>query len=127
MKDSGITRDQVRLKIGQRRPGQNYLDMKFMFIGAGTKGDDLWAAFRMLESLLALAKRFAGSSDYTLGYDPDTLGSQFTDLEAATGVLVDMSSSESNESRQELKDLWQEQGGDFGQDIDPTEIRSRHR
>ncbi|MGH9461108.1 MAG: hypothetical protein ACRD1X_07805 [Vicinamibacteria bacterium] len=114
MKAAGITRDRVRLKIGQHRTGASYLDMKFLFIGAGTKGDDIWAVFRMLESLWGLTRRFGREfMGFTQGYDSESLGSQFEDLEAAVGVL---GSEPDSGATEELRGVWRQRGGDFGLD-----------
>lgn len=111
MERVGITAAPVRLKIGRYRPGMKYLDVKFMFIGAGTKGNDLGAIFRLLGGLFRLTRKFGGDLlNYTGGYTEDTLRHQVGSMRRAQrrqGGVGDGSAA---------KDQWDELNGDYNHD-----------
>ncbi len=74
LRNYGITRDAVRLKVGTARSGQNFLDTKFLRMAMGTEGG--FGAFANMISALA---RMAGQlgqnyTQYTDGYSEDELG-----------------------------------------------------
>ena len=69
-----ITRPPVRLKIGSARPGQNYLDMKFLSMAMGTVGG-FGAFFNMIGSVISISNELGRSyTDYTDGDFDDELG-----------------------------------------------------
>ena len=78
MKRGGITREPVRLKIGQYQQGVNWLNYKFMHIGAGTDGSYLLAIVDLVDMLIRDLSWLGGGGnyqDYTMGQDIGSLGS----------------------------------------------------
>jgi hypothetical protein len=65
MRAAGINTDPVRLKVGTRRPGAPYLDMKFMYVGSGTKGDYLLVVVDIAIGLVRALGELVGGGSYT--------------------------------------------------------------
>lgn len=95
MRSAGITTEPVRLKVGTRIPGHSYLDMKFMYIGSGTKGAYLLAVVDIVTQLVgALADVVGGGSytDYTGGLtyeDPEAADSRRGEINEGNDSLQD--------------------------------------
>jgi len=92
---AGIKMDPVRLKVGTRVPGLSYLEMKFIYIGSGTKGAYLLAVIDIVTQLVgAMADILGGGSytDYTGGLtakDPAAADSERGKINEGNGELPD--------------------------------------
>jgi hypothetical protein len=112
LRNRGITREPVRLKLGRRVPSQNYLETKFLWMGMGTEGG-FGAFFGMIESLIGMSAELGREyTDYTEGYDEDDLHDQEDDYGDNNG---DLNGTDPN-SGQNAKDQWDIQNGDFNHD-----------
>jgi hypothetical protein len=110
LKRAGITRDQVRLKVGTPLPGKNYLDMKFLRMAMGTEGG--FGAFgTMISGLVRMAGKLGTDyTNYTGGYSDDF-------LEGLEGQYNNQSNElGGQEDGQAAKDAWDENHFDFDHD-----------
>ena len=112
LQNNGISRAPVRLKIGNRVPGHNYLDMKYLWMGMGTEGG-FKPFFGMIESIFKIAEALGHDpSSYTGGYSQDELDDLYGDYE---GKSDEMNNQDPN-GGQNAKDQWDEAHGDFNHD-----------
>jgi hypothetical protein len=119
LRNRGVTREPVRLKLGRRDPSLNYLETKFLWMGMGTEGG--FSAFAgMIEALIGIAPELGRSyTDFTDGYDQDDLLDQQDDYEDNNS---DLNETDPN-SGQNAKDQWDIQHQDYNHDgyRDPCE------
>jgi hypothetical protein len=110
LRNRGITRDPVRLKLGTHDPSLNYMPMKSLSMGMGTEGG-FEAFFGMIEALIGIAGELGQSyTDYTDGYDQGDLEGFEDDYGNADDNLDDQGSPE------EAQDRWDIEHGDFNHD-----------
>jgi hypothetical protein len=112
LRNRGVTREPVRLKLGRRDPSKNYLETKFLWMGMGTEGG-FDAFFGMIEALIGMAPQLGRSyTDFTDGYDEGDLHDQQDDYGNNNG---DLNGTDPN-SGQDAKDQWDVQHGDLNHD-----------
>ncbi len=112
LRNRGVTREPVRLKLGRRDPSLNYLPMKFLWMGMGTEGG-FEAFFGMIEALIGISGELGRSyTDYTGGYDQDDL----EDFEDDYGDANDDLNDQDPNAAQNARDQWDTAHGDFNHD-----------
>jgi hypothetical protein len=112
LRNRGVTRGPVRLKLGNQIPGLNYLETKYLSMGMGTEGG-FEAFFGIIEGLFGMAGELgANASDFTGGYDQGDLEDLEDDYGDANGELNDQDPN----GGQDAKDRWDTEHGDFNHD-----------
>lgn len=112
LRNRGVTREPVRLKLGNYDPGHNYMQMKFLWMGMGTEGG-FPAFFGMIEALISIAPQLGASyTDYTDGYDQGDLEGFEDDYGNANDELNDQDPN----AAQNARDQWDTAHGDFNHD-----------
>jgi hypothetical protein len=112
LRNRGVTREPVRLKLGRRDPSLNYMPMKFLWMGMGTEGG-FGAFFGMIEALIGIAPQLGQSyTDYTDGYDQGDL----EDFEDDYGDANDDMNDQNPNGGQDAKDQWDIAHGDYNHD-----------
>ena len=110
LRNRGVTRDPVRLKLGRHDPSLNYMPMKSLWMGMGTEGG-FGAFFGMIEALIGISGELGRSyTDYTDGYTDDDLEGYQDDYENEDDELNDQGTGE------EAKDQWDVDHGDLNHD-----------
>jgi hypothetical protein len=112
LRNIGVTREPVRLKIGSPIQGHNYLDMKWLYMGMGTEGG-FGAFFEMISSLVQMAVKLGkGATTYTNGYSYGDLQNMQGDYDSSNNDLN--SSEDGGKAQQEY--AWDEAHGDYNHD-----------
>jgi hypothetical protein len=112
LRNRGITREPVRLKLGRYDSSLNYLPMKFLWMGMGTEGG-FEAFFGIIEGLIGMSGELGRNyTDYTEGYDQGDL----EDMEDQYGDANDDLNDQDPNSGQDAKDSWDIAHGDFNHD-----------
>jgi hypothetical protein len=112
LQNRGITRAPVRLKLGTKVGGLNYLETKYLRMGMGTEGG-FGAFFGMIESLISMSSQLGTNyTDYTDGYDQGDLEDQADDYDDAND---DLNNQDPN-AAQNARDQWDNAHGDFNHD-----------
>ena len=107
-----ITRPPVRLKIGSRVQGQNYLDMKFLSMAMGTEGG-FKAFFEMIGSVISISNELGTSyTDYTDGYTEGDLVDELGDYDNADDDL----NNQDPDAAQKAREQWDVEHGDYNHD-----------
>ena len=112
LRNYGITREGVRLKVGTAVQGQNYLDTKFLRMAMGTEGG--FSAFaNMIGALAGMANKLGQNyTQYTDGYSGDDLDGLAGDYDDANDDL----NEQDPDGAEKGKDLWDVNHGDFNHD-----------
>ena len=112
LRNRGVTREPVRLKLGRRVPSLNYLETKFLWMGMGTEGG-FGAFFGMIEALIDISGELGRSyTDYTDGYDQGDLEGFEDDYGDANDDMNDQNPN----GGQDAKDQWDIAHGDYNHD-----------
>jgi hypothetical protein len=112
LQNRGITRPPVRLKLGTKISGLNYLETKSLYMGMGTEGG-FGAFFDMIGSLIDMSGELGTDyTQYTNGYDEDDLHNQDDKYGDANDDLNDQDA----DGGQKAKDKWDESYGDYNHD-----------
>jgi hypothetical protein len=112
LQNRGITRAPVRLKLGTKISGLNYLETKYLRMGMGTEGG-FGAFFGMIEALFKMAGQLGvNATDYTNGYDPSDLENEGDKYDQANN---DLNNQDPN-AAQNARDQWDEAHGDYNHD-----------
>lgn len=109
LRNNGVTRAPVRLKIGTPIPGESYLRQKFLYMAMGTSGG-FTEFFEMIGSIVAISGHIGRNyTDFTGGYSEDELGDIFDGYEDADDDL-------DSQDPENAQDAWDEAHGDFNHD-----------
>jgi hypothetical protein len=112
LRNRGVTREPVRLKLGRRVPSLNYLETKFLWMGMGTEGG-FGAFFGMIEALIDIAPKLGQNyTDYTDGYDQGDLEGYGDDYDDANDELNDQDPN----GGQDAQNQWDVAHGDYNHD-----------
>ncbi len=112
LENRGITRGPVRLKLGTKISGLNYLETKYLRMGMGTEGG-FEAFFGMIESLIGMAGELGTDyTKYTNGYDEDDLKGKSDQYDNAND---DLNNQDPN-AAQHARDQWDNAHGDYNHD-----------
>jgi hypothetical protein len=110
LRNRGITREPVRLKLGTYNPSQNYMEMKSLRMGMGTRGG-FEAFFAMIEALIGIANELGSNyTEFTDGYTEDDLEGYEDQYGNADGDLNEQNDGE------DPRDVWDENHGDSNHD-----------
>ncbi|MGH9320200.1 MAG: hypothetical protein ACRD21_20760 [Vicinamibacteria bacterium] len=112
LRNRGVNRAPVRLKLGNHEPGLNYMPMKFLWMAMGTEGG-FSAFFEMIGSIIDISGELGQNyTDFTDGYDQGDVDDMYDDYGDADGDL----NGQDQNGGQQAKDQWDNAHGDFNHD-----------